>query len=73
MTVTVGLKGKCVDREVVLHLNAAISFAIIPPITPSFRLHIRQQPVHARQCGFGTKDFRPIDPVPIIQMLPMTE
>ncbi|ORY81447.1 velvet factor, partial [Protomyces lactucae-debilis] len=28
---------------------------------------VRQQPVHARMCGFGEKDRRPIDPPPILE------
>jgi hypothetical protein len=32
-------------------------------------LRIRQQPIHARICGFGEKDRRPIDPPPIIELL----
>ncbi|KAG0225411.1 hypothetical protein BGW41_004711 [Actinomortierella wolfii] len=28
-----------------------------------------QQPLHARMCGFGEKDRRPIDPPPIVQLI----
>ncbi|ORX93622.1 hypothetical protein K493DRAFT_374925 [Basidiobolus meristosporus CBS 931.73] len=35
----------------------------------SYELHVRQHPLHARMCGFGEKDRRPIDPPPIIQLL----
>ena len=35
----------------------------------AFQLVIRQQPVHARVCGYGEKDRRTVDPPPIIQML----
>ncbi len=31
-------------------------------------LTIRQQPVRARSCGFGARDFRPIDPAPVLQV-----
>lgn len=37
------------------------------PKKVTFRLQIRQEPVHARMCGLGEKDRRPIDPPPIIQ------
>ncbi|KAG0198352.1 hypothetical protein BGX28_008205 [Mortierella sp. GBA30] len=33
------------------------------------RIKIVQQPLHARMCGFGEKDRRPIDPPPIVQLL----
>ncbi|KAF9110851.1 hypothetical protein BGX27_005815 [Mortierella sp. AM989] len=33
------------------------------------RIKIVQQPKHARMCGFGEKDRRPIDPPPIIQLI----
>ncbi|KAF9360581.1 hypothetical protein BGX26_008724 [Mortierella sp. AD094] len=32
------------------------------------RIKIVQQPLHARMCGFGEKDRRPIDPPPIVQL-----
>ncbi|KAJ3008774.1 hypothetical protein HKX48_008345 [Thoreauomyces humboldtii] len=32
-------------------------------------LVIRQQPNRARMCGFGTKDYRPVDPAPILQLI----
>ncbi|KAF9182444.1 hypothetical protein BGZ51_000693 [Haplosporangium sp. Z 767] len=35
----------------------------------SVRIKIVQQPLHARMCGFGEKDRRPIDPPPIVQLL----
>ncbi|KDN35785.1 hypothetical protein K437DRAFT_276942 [Tilletiaria anomala UBC 951] len=34
----------------------------------TFHLIIRQQPVQGRMCGFGSKDRRPLDPVPIVQL-----
>ena len=34
-----------------------------------FQFIIRQQPLQARQCGFGTKGYRPVDPVPILQLI----
>ncbi|KAF9347488.1 hypothetical protein BGX26_001028 [Mortierella sp. AD094] len=33
------------------------------------RIKIVQQPLHARMCGFGEKDRRPVDPPPIVQLL----
>ncbi|KAI8601643.1 velvet factor [Dissophora ornata] len=33
------------------------------------RIKIVQQPLHARMCGFGEKDRRPIDPPPIVQLI----
>ncbi|KAM3579379.1 hypothetical protein VKS41_008238 [Umbelopsis sp. WA50703] len=32
------------------------------------KLVVCQQPLHARMCGFGEKDRRPIDPPPIVQL-----
>lgn len=32
-------------------------------------IRIRQQPLHARACGYGTKDRRALDPAPIIEVL----
>ncbi|KAF9774249.1 hypothetical protein IL306_007786 [Fusarium sp. DS 682] len=34
-----------------------------------YRLLIRQQPEAARQCGFGERDRRTVDPPPIVQLL----
>ncbi|KAF8936978.1 velvet factor-domain-containing protein [Dissophora ornata] len=33
------------------------------------KIKIVQQPLHARMCGFGEKDRRPVDPPPIVQLL----
>lgn len=33
-----------------------------------YRLHVRQQPAHARTCGFGEKDRRSVDPPPIVEL-----
>ncbi|KAF9416679.1 hypothetical protein BGZ76_004613 [Entomortierella beljakovae] len=33
------------------------------------KIKIAQQPLHARMCGFGEKDRRPVDPPPIVQLL----
>ncbi|KAI9095005.1 velvet factor, partial [Phlyctochytrium arcticum] len=30
---------------------------------------VRQEPNRARMCGFGTKDYRPVDPAPILQLV----
>ncbi|KAG0083619.1 hypothetical protein BGZ92_010621 [Podila epicladia] len=32
-------------------------------------IKIVQQPLHARMCGFGEKDRRPVDPPPIVQLM----
>ncbi|KAJ3150851.1 hypothetical protein HDU89_002848 [Geranomyces variabilis] len=37
--------------------------------TQTNQLIIRQQPNRARMCGFGTKDYRPVDPAPILQLI----
>lgn len=34
-----------------------------------FSLRIRQQPQHARSCGFADKDRRSIDPPPVVELL----
>ncbi len=34
-----------------------------------FELKIEQNPVHVRACGFGGKDYRPLDPIPVLQLL----
>ncbi|KAF9369803.1 hypothetical protein CPC16_004166 [Podila verticillata] len=36
--------------------------------SPIVRIKIVQQPLHARMCGFGEKDRRPVDPPPIVQL-----
>ncbi|KAL5622290.1 hypothetical protein BROUX41_006235 [Berkeleyomyces rouxiae] len=33
-----------------------------------YSIHVRQQPIAARSCGFGERDRRAIDPPPIVQM-----
>ncbi|KAF9419169.1 hypothetical protein BGZ94_009507 [Podila epigama] len=35
----------------------------------SATIKIVQQPLHARMCGFGEKDRRPVDPPPIVQLV----
>ncbi|KAI7867144.1 velvet factor-domain-containing protein [Spinellus fusiger] len=35
----------------------------------TYKLIVCQQPLHARMCGFGEKDRRPIDPPPIVQLV----
>ncbi|KAI9472314.1 MAG: velvet factor-domain-containing protein [Benjaminiella poitrasii] len=35
----------------------------------TYELIVCQQPLHARMCGFGEKDRRPIDPPPIVQLI----
>lgn len=39
------------------------------PCSRPARIKIVQQPLHARMCGFGEKDRRPVDPPPIVQLL----
>ncbi|KAI8370358.1 velvet factor-domain-containing protein [Radiomyces spectabilis] len=34
----------------------------------TYELVVCQQPLHARMCGFGEKDRRPIDPPPIVKL-----
>ncbi|KAG0232955.1 velvet factor [Mortierella sp. GBAus27b] len=34
----------------------------------TYELTMEQEPVHARMCGFGEKDRRPIDPPPIVRL-----
>lgn len=41
----------------------------LPTLHRIYQLRVRQQPLHARMCGFGEKDRRPIDPPPIIQLI----
>ncbi|KLJ08284.1 hypothetical protein EMPG_16284 [Blastomyces silverae] len=38
-------------------------------IRSRLRLFVRQEPIAARACGFGNKSRRPIDPLPVIQLL----
>ncbi|KAG0348147.1 hypothetical protein BG004_005894 [Podila humilis] len=35
----------------------------------SATIKIVQQPLHARMCGFGEKDRRPVDPPPVVQLV----
>ncbi|EEH03732.1 conserved hypothetical protein [Histoplasma capsulatum G186AR] len=39
------------------------------PFRSRLRLFVRQHPIAARACGFGDKCRRPIDPLPVIQLL----
>ncbi|KAI9484873.1 velvet factor-domain-containing protein [Zychaea mexicana] len=39
----------------------------------SYELVVCQQPLHARMCGFGEKDRRPIDPPPIVKLIVQQE
>ncbi|KAI6442463.1 hypothetical protein MCOR16_010648 [Pyricularia oryzae] len=53
--------------------RSVLPLAAMPSPSPSFstseyHLHVRQQPVAARSCGFGERDRRVIDPPPIVQM-----
>ncbi|SPO39044.1 uncharacterized protein PSFLO_04523 [Pseudozyma flocculosa] len=38
------------------------------PEQSRFVLTVRQHPKQGRQCGFGVKDKRPLDPLPIVQL-----
>ncbi|KFY06812.1 hypothetical protein V492_07717 [Pseudogymnoascus sp. VKM F-4246] len=35
---------------------------------PTYTLHMRQQPLAARACGFGERDRRVVDPPPILEL-----
>lgn len=35
----------------------------------TYTLHLRQQPLHGRMFGFRTKDRRPLDPLPIVELV----
>ncbi|KAI9261444.1 velvet factor [Phascolomyces articulosus] len=39
----------------------------------TYELEVCQQPLHARMCGFGEKDRRPIDPPPIVKLIVQQE
>ncbi|CEH11884.1 Velvet factor [Ceraceosorus bombacis] len=40
-----------------------------PDLEPrSYHLHIRQQPTHGRMFGFRSRERRPLDPLPIIEL-----
>ncbi|KAI8905576.1 velvet factor [Gorgonomyces haynaldii] len=36
-----------------------------------FQLRVRQQPLQARMSGFSPKDRRPLDPTPIVELVPL--
>ncbi|SAL99304.1 hypothetical protein [Absidia glauca] len=46
---------------------------ILPSMGYQYTIDLCQQPIHARCCGFGNKDRRHIDPVPILQLYQMTD
>lgn len=46
-----------------------LSFLLISLNYSTYELVVCQQPLHARMCGFGEKDRRPIDPPPIVQLI----
>lgn len=46
-----------------------LSFHLISLNYSTYELVVCQQPLHARMCGFGEKDRRPIDPPPIVQLI----
>ncbi len=33
-----------------------------------YRIILKQSPLRARMCGFGNKDYRPVDPIPVIEL-----
>lgn len=43
--------------------------ATSPETDEPYEIIIVQQPLHARLCGFGEKDRRPIDPPPILEIV----
>ncbi|RKP39253.1 velvet factor, partial [Dimargaris cristalligena] len=47
------------------------SLPCLPQLPPNYqhRLIMSQHPLHARMCGFGEKDRRPVDPPPIVQLV----
>ena len=47
----------------------SLSFHLISLNYSTYELVVCQQPLHARMCGFGEKDRRPIDPPPIVQLI----
>ncbi|EPE10335.1 vea protein [Ophiostoma piceae UAMH 11346] len=51
---------------------AASKSRMLSPARPlpssEYRIHVRQQPLAARSCGFGERDRRVIDPPPIVQL-----
>ncbi|KAK2745645.1 hypothetical protein FQN55_006136 [Onygenales sp. PD_40] len=54
-----------------LHPQPSSSPPPAVPSRPRLRLFIRQQPTQARACGAGDKCRRPVDPLPIVQLLMM--
>ncbi|KAJ3046613.1 hypothetical protein HK097_000688 [Rhizophlyctis rosea] len=39
------------------------------PLNVQYQLKVVQHPKHARMCGFGEKDRRPVDPPPVVQLV----
>lgn len=56
-------RGLLLVHVLVEFINSYIS------VRRTYELVVCQQPLHARMCGFGEKDRRPIDPPPIVQLI----
>jgi hypothetical protein len=52
-----------------MNLSIIISVFLTSFFISTYELVVCQQPLHARMCGFGEKDRRPIDPPPIVQLV----
>ncbi|PGH02498.1 hypothetical protein AJ79_07611 [Helicocarpus griseus UAMH5409] len=50
-------------------LNPAPPLLPQPPTRSRLRLFVREQPQAARACGSGDRCRRPVDPIPIVQLL----
>lgn len=51
-----------------VHVLVELIYSYIS-VCRTYELVVCQQPLHARMCGFGEKDRRPIDPPPIVQLI----
>lgn len=49
-------------------VGSRTSGVVNPVLHDKHTIHIRQQPVSARSCGYGERDRRTIDPPPILQL-----
>jgi len=56
-----------VDESLTYHF-ALHSLHLRPLYCSIYQLIIRQQPQQGRLCGLGSKDKRPLDPLPILQL-----
>ena len=48
-------------------LDCMVQLTLARP-QPTYTLHMRQQPLAARACGFGERDRRVVDPPPILEL-----